>query len=155
MAVSKPTRRVPVSAKKPAARKVVSAKRPVAVKAAPRRPVPAKKIAVVARPRVAVKAAATKAAVAKVAKPVKTARIAKPVKVKVVRAGFSFPKHEYAALVDLKKRAKKLGAEFKKSEILRAGLAHLLDMTDATLRASLAKIERIKTGRPTKKSKKK
>jgi len=83
---------------------------------------------------------------------------AKPVPVKkqkLVRDSFSFPAHEHAALADLKKRARKLGKEFKKSEILRAGLAHLMAMADAVLVAALDKVERVKTGRPAKKGKKK
>jgi hypothetical protein len=83
------------------------------------------------------------------------APLVKPKKVKLVRATFSFPDHEHDLLVDLKKRAKKLGKEFKKSEILRAGIAHLVALADAALVNSLAKVERVKTGRPAKKSKKK
>lgn len=83
------------------------------------------------------------------------APVVKPKKVKLVRATFSFPDHEHDLLVDLKKRAKKLGKEFKKSEILRAGIAHLVALADAALVNTLAKVERVKTGRPAKKSKKK
>lgn len=83
------------------------------------------------------------------------APVAKPKKAKLVRATFSFPDHEHASLVDLKKRAKKLGQEFKKSEILRAGIAHLVALADAALVSTLAKVERVKTGRPAKKAKKK
>lgn len=83
------------------------------------------------------------------------APLVKPKKVKLVRATFSFPDHEHDLLVDLKKRAKKLGKEFKKSEILRAGIAHLVALADAALVNTLAKVERVKTGRPAKKSKKK
>ena len=63
--------------------------------------------------------------------------------------------HEHELLSALKQRAKKLGREFKKSEILRAGVAHLVAMADAALMAALAKVERVKTGRPAKKGKKK
>lgn len=89
---------------------------------------------------------------AKSAKDVKTA--IKPKKVKLVRDNFSIPAHEHALLVDLKKRAKNLGKEFKKSEFLRAGIAHLVSLTDSVLVNTLAKVERVKTGRPAKKSKK-
>ena len=118
-------------AKKPAARKVatktVAAKKPVVAKSAPR------KSAVPAKSRVI---AAKKPAVA-------PRKAAKPTKVKMVRVGLSLPKHELALLRDLKKRAKKLGQEFKKSHILRAGLAHLLGMTDTVLKGALAKVERV------------
>ena len=75
-------------------------------------------------------------------------------KVKFTRLDLSLPKRELTLLRDLKKRAQKLGLEFKKSEILRAGLAHLLAMTDATLRTTLAKVERVEkkvTGKAKKK----
>lgn len=102
--------------------------------------------------------------VAKKAVVTKTAAVAaKPVaadatpskKVKLVRDSFSFPKHEHALLGDIKQRALKLGKEFKKSEVLRAGIAHLASLTDGALVALLSKVERVKTGRSPKKGKKK
>lgn len=74
-------------------------------------------------------------------------------KVKMVRDSFSFPAHEYELLGEMKKRALKLGREFKKSEILRAGIVLLANMADRSLVAALAKVERVKTGRPSKKLK--
>ena len=103
------------------------------------KPVVAKSVAVVAKPK---SVAATKT-------------IAKSKKVKLVKDNFSIPAHEHALLADLKKRAKKLGKEFKKSEFLRAGIAHLVSLTDTVLVNTLAKVERVKVGRPSKKSKKK
>lgn len=94
-------------------------------------------------------------AVAKTKPVAATKTIAKPKKVKLVRDNFSIPAHEHALLVELKKRAKKLGKEFKKSEFVRAGIAHLVSLTDTVLVNTLAKVERVKTGRPSKKSKKK
>lgn len=76
-------------------------------------------------------------------------------KVKLVRDSFTFPAHEHALLADMKKRALKLGKEFKKSEILRAGIAHLASLADDALVVLLSKVERVKTGRPSKKNKKK
>ncbi len=81
--------------------------------------------------------------------------VAAPKKVKLVRDSFSFPEHEHALLVAMKKRALKLGKEFKKSEILRAGIAHLASLADGALVAMLSKVERVKAGRPAKKGKKK
>lgn len=78
-----------------------------------------------------------------------------PKKVKLVRDSFSFPAHEHALLSEMKKRALKLGKEFKKSEILRAGITNLSNLADSALVALLSKVERVKTGRPAKKSKKK
>lgn len=76
-------------------------------------------------------------------------------KIKMIRDSFSFPAHEHALLRDMKERALKLGKEFKKSEILRAGIVHLANMADRSLVAALAKVERVKTGRPGKKQKRK
>lgn len=122
-------------------------------------------------PRSTVKSLPRKAPVKAVTKPVAaravTNRSAKPVvaielkkdgsvkKQKLVRDSFSFPAHEHALLGELKKRALKLGKEFKKSEILRAGLAHLSSLADSALVMMLSKVERVKTGRPSKKGKKK
>ena len=125
-------------------------------------------------PRAAVKSLPRKAPVKAVTKPVaakaissKLAKPANPVaaaqgkkvvpvkKQKLVRDSFSFPAHEHALLAELKKRALKLGKEFKKSEILRAGIAHLNSLADGALVMMLNKVERVKTGRPAKKGKKK
>lgn len=101
-------------------------------------------------------AVAAKAAVARTpALSAKAPKQAAPKKVKLVRDSFSFPAHEHALLGEMKKRALKLGKEFKKSEILRAGIAHLANMADSALISVLAKVERVKTGRPAKKGKKK
>lgn len=130
------------SAAKAPARRVVptAARKPVSTIVAKNlKPVVAKSVTTVAK-----------------AKPVAaTKTIAKPKKVKLVRDNFSIPAHEHALLADLKKRAKKLGKEFKKSEFVRAGIAHLVSLTDTVLVNTLAKVERVKTGRPSKKSKKK
>lgn len=157
----------PTTIRKPATRSTV-ARKTTASKA------PAKKSVVPRATKTAVRRAATPVArkpvstiVAKNLKPVvaksvvavsraksvaATKTIAKPKKVKLVRDNFSLPAHEHALLVDLKKRAKKLGKEFKKSEFLRAGIAHLVSLTDTVLVNALSKVERVKSGRPTKKS---
>lgn len=125
---------------KPAAKAVTkSVVRPAPVKAV-RKPVVAAKVVTAAAKSVPSKAQAV---------------VAAPKKVKLVRDSFSFPEHEHALLVEMKKRALKLGKEFKKSEILRAGIAHLASLADGALVAMLSKVERVKTGRPAKKSKKK
>ena len=43
-----------------------------------------------------------------------------------------------------------LGLEVKKGELVRAGLALLSALGDAALKASIGKVERLKTGRPKK-----
>ena len=131
------------SAGKPVAKAVTKS----AVRAAP-----VKAVRAVRKPTVAAKVVN---AVAQPAPGRVTPAVVAPKKVKLVRDSFSFPEHEHALLADMKKRALKLGKEFKKSEILRAGIAHLASLADGALVAMLSKVDRVKTGRPAKKSKKK
>lgn len=156
----------PISTRKPvvrtAARKAVARKPAVkavavkpAVKASVRRAVSAAKKPVKALVQKSLKPVVAKSAVLSTKALSVAVEPAKPKKVKLVRDSFTFPAHEHALLADMKKRAEKLGKEFKKTEILRAGIAHLVAMTDSVLLAALAKVERVKTGRPAKKSKKK
>ena len=149
-AAKKPTAATVTAAKavKPAARKS-TVRRAAVTKTVARKPVSS----IVAKNLNPVVAKSV-SAVAK-AKPVAAKPAAKPKKVKLVRATFSFPEHEHDLLVDLKKRAKKIGKDFKKSEFLRAGIAHLVSLSDTVLVNALSKVERIKTGRPAKKGKKK
>lgn len=71
-------------------------------------------------------------------------------KVKMERDSFTMPKEEYAQIATLKKRLEALDKPVKKSELLRAGLKLLSAMDDAALKATLASIPVIKTGRPKK-----
>lgn len=115
-----------------------------AAKPVPRKPVARKAPAKTARKTPVVAKAAVVASESVVRK-----------KIKLIRDSFSFPAHEHALLRDMKERALKLGQEFKKSEILRAGIAHLASMADRSLVAALAKVERVKMARPGKKQKRK
>jgi hypothetical protein len=152
-----PRKRTSVAAKKPVAAKSVIQRAPSAVATKPvanlvdkgLKPAVAKKVAVARKPK--------PASPPNPSQPVATKSNVKTTgkKQKLVRASFSLPADEHASLADLKMRAKKLGKAIKKSEILRAGIAHLVAMADTALVTALAKVERIKTGRPTKKSKKK
>lgn len=93
----------------------------------------------------------------KAAKPVKAekpARIEKPVKQKkpkLIRDSYAMPEHEYAQIAGLKKRLSGLGSEVRKSEVLRCGIAALTALNDVELQAVVGRVERIKTGRPSKK----
>jgi hypothetical protein len=69
-------------------------------------------------------------------------------KQKLVRDSFTIPKPEYAALAELKQRSARLGHPVKKSELLRAGIAALKALPDATLLAALQAVPSLKTGRP-------
>jgi len=94
---------------------------------------------------------ATKAKPVKVEKPVKAEKPAKVRKPKLVRDSYAMPEAEYAQIAVLKKRMSGLGGEVKKSELLRAGVAVLAALNDAELQAVMGRVERIKTGRPSKK----
>jgi outer membrane biosynthesis protein TonB len=69
-------------------------------------------------------------------------------KPKLVRDSFTIPKTEFAAIDLLKTRAIALGTSVKKSELLRAGLMLLTGLNDGTLKAALAAVPTLKTGRP-------
>ena len=69
-------------------------------------------------------------------------------KPKLVRDSFTFPKDEYVAIEALKLRAAQLSHPAKKSEVLRAGLKALVNMSDTALRSALQAVPAIKTGRP-------
>ena len=112
-----------------------ASKKPVAAKAAVSKPAVSKTVAVK-------KVAATKTPVVKAPK---------VPKLKMERDSFTMPKTEYAQFAVLKDRLVKLGQPAKKSELLRAGIMQLAAMTDAALKAAMAKVPTIKTGRPNKK----
>ena len=132
------------TAKKPAA------KAPLKKPATPQPPKAAATQPAATQPA-ATKPAATKpAAVAKPAKAEKTEKADKPKKPKLVRDSFTIPKTEYAVLDELKQRAARLGAAAKKSEVLRAGIKALAQMSDAAFKSALAAVPAIKTGRPGK-----
>lgn len=94
---------------------------------------------------------APKAKAAKPAKAVKAEKSVKAKKTKLVRDSYAMPEAEYAQIAVLKKRLGTLGNEVKKSELLRAGVAVLAALNDAELQAVMGRVERIKTGRPSKK----
>ena len=83
----------------------------------------------------------------KAEKPAKPAKVKKP---KLIRDSYAMPEAEYGRLVDLKKRLHVLGREVKKSELVRGGIAVLSALNDTELQAVIARVERIKTGRPAK-----
>jgi hypothetical protein len=67
---------------------------------------------------------------------------------KVIRDSFTMSLADYELIGVLKKRCISLGIAIKKSELLRAGIAALDQLPDAGLREAALRIERIKTGRP-------
>jgi hypothetical protein len=74
---------------------------------------------------------------------------------KVVRDSFTMPIADYARIGALKERCIGLGVAMKKSELLRAGLAVLDRLPDERLAEVIARVERVKTGRPPGKKKRK
>ena len=85
-----------------------------------------------------------------IAKEKKGAKPVKPKKPKLVRDSYAMPEVEYAQIAELKKRLLAQGTAVKKNELLRGGIAALAALTDAELKAVMAGVERIKTGRPAK-----
>ena len=129
-----PVKAAPAAAKKttvrlPVARKSPPAKKTVLVKKAAHEPDPF------------------------VAKAKKASKPAKTKKPKLVRDSFTMPEREYALIAALKKRCLDAGVSVKKSEILRAAVANLAKLSDASVLAAVRRLEVIKTGRPAKGSK--
>ena len=52
---------------------------------------------------------------------------------KMVRDTFKMPQREYELIDELKKRCRALGVEIKKSEVLRAGLIAMRELSDERL----------------------
>jgi len=83
-------------------------------------------------------------------KAAKPAKPIKPKKIKLVRHSFSMPETEYAQIALLKKRIADFGGKARRSELVRAGIAALAAMDNVELTALMARVERIKPGRPAK-----
>ena len=75
----------------------------------------------------------------------KQPKLSKP---KPVRDSFTMPKAEYQLIHLLKQRAAAKDHKVKKSELLRAGVMVLADMSDARLLAAIKAVPVIKTGQP-------
>lgn len=138
--------------------KTASGTKAAAPTSAPVKTPVAKTAAVKPAAKPAIAKAAPVSTTAKTAAPKKAEKVkdAKPAKektqkLKMERDSFTMPKAEYAQFHVLKERLNKLGQPAKKSELLRAGIMQLSAMTDAALKAALAKVPAIKTGRPKKK----
>lgn len=80
----------------------------------------------------------------------KPGKPAKPKKPKLVRDSYAMPEGEYVQIAELKKRLAGAGVEVKKSELLRGGIAMLAALNDEALKVVMARVDRIKTGRPAK-----
>lgn len=96
------------------------------------------------------KPAAAKPAARKKAAPAEKKPAEKKQKVKVVRDSFTMPREEYAKIAEIKLACSEGGLMVKKSEVLRAGLKLLTELSPVRLRKALTEVEKIKTGRPKK-----
>lgn len=125
------------SAVKPAAKPAAKAAKPAkpTVKAAAK--AAAKSLGAPVAKRAPRKAAAPAAA--------READTARPV---LVRDSFTMPEQEYAVLAEVKQACLRAGIDVKKSELLRIGVALLGQVDIATLKAVLAALPQLKTGRP-------
>ena len=83
----------------------------------------------------------------------KKAKPAKVKKARLVRDSFTMPEGEYAQIAALKARCLSAGVAAEKSEILRAAVASLAKLNDASVLAAVRRLDVIKTGRPAKGSK--
>ena len=80
----------------------------------------------------------------------KTSKREKHKKQKMVRDSFTMPESDYAHIAALKDRCLKAGVSAKKSEVLRAALNCLSNLSDQALTKAIADLETIKIGRPAK-----
>lgn len=71
--------------------------------------------------------------------------------VKLVRDSFTMPGEDFELIAVLKARALEFKRPTKKSELLRAGLQQLAALSETQLRAALAALRPLPTGRPKKK----
>ncbi len=128
-----------------------AAKTPAKAKVAAKAPV-AKAKDKASKPAAEVIVPAADLPAAKASKPAKVVKEKKVVvkKPKLVRDSFTFPETDYAKFATLKQRALKIGHEVKKSELLRAGLAALSDLSDEALLQALGAVDKLKPGRPAK-----
>lgn len=74
----------------------------------------------------------------------------RPERAKVVRDGFTMPASDYALIAQLQTTARQAGLSVTKSEVLRAGLQMLSQLTDTALTQALRSLEKVKTGRSAK-----
>jgi hypothetical protein len=73
-------------------------------------------------------------------------------KAKLVRDSFTMPQQDFRLLAVLKDRALDFKRPTKKSELLRAGLHALHQLTETQLRVALDSLVPLKAGRPKKKA---
>jgi hypothetical protein len=75
-------------------------------------------------------------------------KVLKEEKLKVIRDSFTLPASDYDLINTLRQRCLDSALNVTKSEVIRAGLHALTEMSDAQLSAIMASLEKVKTGRP-------
>ena len=70
---------------------------------------------------------------------------------KIVRDTFKMPRGEYALIDELKQRCRALGVDVKKSEVLRAGLVAMRELTDERLSEVMRPLAAARTERAARK----
>ena len=73
-----------------------------------------------------------------------------PAREKVIRDGFTMPAGDYALIAQVQAASLQTGLNVTKSEVLRAGLHALSQMSPEELQQLLMALEKVKTGRPIK-----
>lgn len=158
-------KKAPVRKPKVAATKKAAAKKVSSRKAKPAKPVVTKSSAkkAIAKKTKPLKGRTVKAVVAspQAAQPTarrtelaassESVREAAKAKTKLVRDSFTMPQQDFGLIAVLKDRALGFKRPAKKSELLRAGLYALQQLTDTQLRGALDSLVPLKAGRPKKK----
>jgi hypothetical protein len=72
-------------------------------------------------------------------------------KQKVIRDSFTLPASDYELINAIKQRCLNSAINVTKSEVIRAGLHALREMSDEQLSEMMESLEKVKTGRPTSK----
>jgi hypothetical protein len=67
---------------------------------------------------------------------------------RVIRDSFTIPEDDYALIPELKQRCINAGASVTKSELLRAGLRALEEMSEKELLETVKGLMKVKVGRP-------
>ena len=72
----------------------------------------------------------------------------RPAHTKVIRDGFTMPTTDYQLIGEIQAVCLKAGFSVTKSEVVRAGLHAVHDLSAAELQELFGKLERVKAGRP-------
>lgn len=74
-------------------------------------------------------------------------------KERVIRDSFTLPSEDYGLIAAIRQRCLSSAINVTKSEVIRAGLHALMEITEEDLVKLMSNLEKVKTGRPTQKYK--